>query len=264
VGLVHGGKEKIMNINSANLKVGIAASTNELRRNIMGIHVTSGYTEATNGHIAARVTMPIQIEADDVPKQCPTLDKQHITPFIIPSSGVKSLKTFKVKRFPSLNDTLFIDVEKTNLNGQAYFTATDLEQTSAPVITKIEGEYPELDRVMPSDEPTYRVGFNVDYLITLCTIAKTMSTENNNAVTIEGFSHRKEVIQGLVNSIESLMRVVMEPAIEHDVDGILAGARVAMNRVDGDGCQTSKPWVMKAKNSDTGQEFTGLIMPVKL
>ena len=253
-----------MNINSANLKVGLAASTDELRRNLMGIHVTSNHTEATNGHIAARVTMPIQVEVDDVPKQCVTLDKQHITPFIIPSSGVKSLKTFKVKRLPSLNDTLFVDVEKTNLNGQAYFTATDLEQTSAPVITKIEGEYPDLDRVMPSEEPTYRVGFNVDYLITLLTIAKTMSTVNNNAVTIEGFSHRKEIMQGLVDSITSLMRVVMEPTIEHDVDGILAGARVAMNRVDSDGMQTGKPWIMRAESSDTGQKFTGIIMPVKL
>lgn len=165
-----------MNLNTANLKVVAAASNDDIRRNLNGIHVTPHYTEATNGHILARVSLPTQYEPDELPVSCPTEAAENLKPFIIPTSGVKGLKTFKARSrygsIPCLEDTLYIDVKETNLNGHAKFAATDREQTITPIIRKIDAEYPETERIMPTEEESFHISLDANYMITLLEIAK--------------------------------------------------------------------------------------------
>ena len=71
-----------MNLNTANLMVGKAASTAPARPHLNSIHVTGRHTEATNDHILARVSLPTQYDPGDVPVTCPTAKAEELTPFV--------------------------------------------------------------------------------------------------------------------------------------------------------------------------------------
>jgi DNA polymerase III sliding clamp (beta) subunit (PCNA family) len=239
-----------MNLNNANLKVVAAASTDELRRGLVSIHVTPEGTEATNGHILARVGLPYQYEPDDIPATCPTEAAANLKSFVIPAGAVKSLKTFKAKNLPALNNTLFVDVAKTNANGTAHFTATDREQISSPTITKLDTEFPDTSRVIPTDEPAYRVGFNIEYLKILLDIAKATGAET---VTVEGYSN---ITQTVINLVEALAAILSEDTADNRRNASLALS--AAEHIP----SNCKPWIIRTEHDS--QKFTGLIMPIRL
>lgn len=173
-----------MNLNTANLMVGKAASTDLTRYNLNSIHVTDSYTEATNGHILARVSLPFQFPIDDIPEVIKTEDAEYIEPFIMPAKAAMLIKTFKAKKhggYPCLNDALYIDVEKTNMNGTVKFMTTDLDSTLTPELSKIKEEYPPCDRVIPKVNPVndkaFHAVFDISYLETLLAIAKSTGAE---------------------------------------------------------------------------------------
>lgn len=180
-----------MNINTANLKVGLAASKDESRKYIQTIHFTSKFTEATNGHILARVSLPAnQYPVHEIPASCPTDDAGKIIPFSVMAAPAMKIKTMKQKNkyssIPCLEDALYIDVTATNANGSARFSATDRETTITPELQKVEGDFPELDRVIPNTEtekPCFSANFKIGSLETLLTIAKSTGAE---VVTIYG------------------------------------------------------------------------------
>ena len=167
-----------MNLNAANLKVGLAASTDKTKANLNSIHITSRYTEATNGHILARVSLPEQYD-DDVPTCCPTSDARDIVPVVVPAKPVMGIKIPKDKR-PTLN-AVYIDVEKTNTGKMVVFGTTDRKSTLTPTVDKIDDLYSETDRVLPSesaiDDMPFRTCLNIDYLKTLLEIAKSTGAE---------------------------------------------------------------------------------------
>jgi DNA polymerase III sliding clamp (beta) subunit (PCNA family) len=171
--------------------VGKAASTDAARVNLNSIHVTKDYTEATNGHILARVSVPFQWEREDLPEQIPT-SGETLTPFIVPAKAAMSFKTFKAKgkynNIPSLADALYVDVEKTNSNGAAYFTATDRESTINPTLQKIDMDFPDIDRVIPfyEGDDIFHVRLNISYLETLLAIAKGTGSEFVNIDGVKG------------------------------------------------------------------------------
>ena len=178
-----------MNINTANLMVGKAAGTELSRPGIMGIRVTATHTEATNGHILARVTLPEQFPPEDLPAAIKTEDAEYLEPFTIPAKPAMAIKPFKMKKYtsiPCLDGTIYVDVEKTNVNGTAIFSATDRETTINPIIEKIQDQYPDTDRVIPNfegEDGLFHTRLNITYLETLLAIAKATGSEY---VTFDG------------------------------------------------------------------------------
>lgn len=169
-----------MNINAANLKVGLAASTDPARTQINTIHITRGYTEATNGHMLARVSLPFQYDPEEVPIMCPTGKAEDIIPFAVmakPAMAIKPMKSNRRISMPCIDGNVFIDVTETNSNGTAAFSSTDLESTISPKLTKLDGDYPDTDKVIPTDEPDFKVLVSIEHLQTLLTIAKATGAE---------------------------------------------------------------------------------------
>jgi DNA polymerase III sliding clamp (beta) subunit (PCNA family) len=185
-----------MNLNTANLMVGKAASVDMTRTNITGIHVTATHTEATNGHILARVSLPYQYEADDIPGSIPTESAESIKAFVIPAKPAMAVKLFKKNHFPCLTDTLYVDVIKTNLNGTAKFTATDRESTISPELSKIDAEYPDTDLVFPSGKADWKKTVNIEYLEKLLAIAKSTGKET---ISIYGYNDFRPVYLETIN-----------------------------------------------------------------
>jgi len=185
-----------MNLNKANLAVAAAASIDLSRPNINSIHITDKFTEATNGPILARVSLPYQFDPGNVPFSCPTDKATEINPFIIPAKSAVTIKLPKHRTLPMCNDTLFVDVEKTNLSEGAYFNATDLTSMISPMIKKIDSDYPDIDQIVKiDDEVHFHTFLSVNYLQTLLNIAKIVGCEH---VTIDGYDkpNKPVIIKG--------------------------------------------------------------------
>jgi hypothetical protein len=173
-----------MNLNTANLKVAMAASTDACKLSIQNIHVTQTYTEATNGAIFARVSLPLQFDCGDVPAVCPTLPAEHIKPFLVPAAAAMKIKPLKCKRLPILDGVLYVDVAATNQNGSARFVSTDTESVISPELYKVDANFPDVNRVIPKDDPSFHVKLTIGHLETLLQIAKATGSEY---VTVDGF-----------------------------------------------------------------------------
>jgi uncharacterized small protein (DUF1192 family) len=180
-----------MNLNTANLKVGLAASKDPLRTHIQTIHVTKEYTEATNGSILARIGLPEQFDTEDLPGSISTKDANELEPFCIPTKAAMDIKTFK-GRIPCLNDTVYIDVEKTNQNGNARFISTDLESTRTPEIQKANVDYPKTDQVFPHKaQPVFEAWLSVEELEKLIKIMKATEIER---IKVKAFSVTQPIL----------------------------------------------------------------------
>jgi DNA polymerase III sliding clamp (beta) subunit (PCNA family) len=168
-----------MNLNKANLTVGLAASKDVLKMHLMSVHVTKDYTEATNGNILARVSLPRQFPIDEVPAPIETEEAQNLNDFVIPADAAMKVKPLKSKHWPCLDGALYLDVKKTNDNDNAYFCTTDLSNTNQPVIQKRDVTYPDTNRVIPDDKDfSISIAYNIEYLITLLTIAKSTGADS--------------------------------------------------------------------------------------
>lgn len=199
-----------MNINKANIIVGKCASTDESKYHLNSIHFTKDFTESTNGHILARMSYPEpQFDPADVPDVIKTGPKELIQPFIIPVKALKDVKFPKRSSLPVLMD-LYVDVDSTNQNGNAKFGMTDLQTTSTPEVKKMEGEFPETDRVWPTIAPVIEICVNPAYLKTMCDIAGGM------------------------------------------------GDKIKLTLYD-----ANSPIKVSARDNNTQQEFTGLVMPMR-
>lgn len=194
--------------------VGKAASIDPTRENLNSIHVTAAHTEATNGHILARVSLPKQFSCDDLPATIKTEDAEYIEPFIVPAKAAMQMKPFKVKNIACLDNSIFIDVEKTNINGVARFAMTNIDVTVTPELAKIDAVFPDCDRVIPMKKPDFQVDLNIAYLETLLAIAKSTGAE---VITLRGnlpendptFVSNKPIILTAENDGQKFTGVIM-------------------------------------------------------
>lgn len=173
-----------MNFNKLNLEVGKCASTEESRYHLNGIHFTPEYTEATNGHILARVTYPPQWDDEYPDAHIKTAPKNTIKPFVVPAKSVKEIKMPKKSTLPCLNDA-YVDVETTNLNGTAKFMSTDLETTPVVEVRKIDGEFPDTEAVWPDDEKVvFEISVDARYLSKMADIAASFGGKHSAGCTL--------------------------------------------------------------------------------
>lgn len=170
-----------MNINVSNLKVGLAASNDETKKAFQSIHVTKDYTEATNGTIMARVSLPHQYESEDIPSCVQTSAADKLEPFLVPAKAMMKIRPLtqkrKCSRISCLDGQLYVDVEKTNQNCNAKFFSSDIESTICTELQKADYYYPDIDRVIPDGTPLFHASYRIEYLETLLAIAKSVGSE---------------------------------------------------------------------------------------
>ena len=109
-------------------------SKGDNRYALQGIKVTPSRVMATNGHFLS------------ITENC--LDcKDASFDVILASDSVKNA----LRVWPKKQDWLDVDVEETKKNGHLKF-----QDSSMPTIEKIDGQFPNVDQVIPKEPPTYR------------------------------------------------------------------------------------------------------------
>ena len=147
----------------------------DCRSFINGVHIFGNTIEATNGHVAVRMTMI----------------KKASKSIIVNIKGKVPKSAYESKLVISNNETIVKHYDKSGA------------LTSVQVVNLIDGDYPDLDRVIPNSkdsEPVSKIGLNVDYL---SLFSKMFSATKPNA-KIEFFGENNAIKLTSENAITNL------------------------------------------------------------
>lgn len=216
-------KESTMLLNKHNLKLVAVASEDELRPALQGLHVTDEHTEATDGHILFRMSLPSYVKDDDFPKvKGFEVKKSDGADFTIPTDAAVQLsESLPTKSaMPILG---YVQIDPAVEGGVAKYirvatTDTDVERINR--IRLIDVPYPKTDNLFSTDEPAFRIKFNPALLAKALKVAAEFQDK-------------------------FLPEIILEIPQPKDGDKWGHGALV-----------------IRAKN-EQGQELTGLVMPMR-
>lgn len=162
-----------MLVTKAHLCVRHAASKDETRYNLNGVRFRGversadggapfPVTEATDGHMLIRVTAASNPDAEMPPITGMEGSELDPVPFILPLKAADELAALLKKADKRLNMPILanalLDVPHANSNGSVRFAITDLERVSRVESRKIDGEYPNVDSVIPARPQVERAG----------------------------------------------------------------------------------------------------------
>lgn len=214
-----------MLLNKASLEIAALASNDPSRFALGGVYVTDGKTVATNGHYIGVVTtpkgsMPPTAEFPCVKAGVVETDEQ-LKPCIIPTADAlalaKAIPTEKGKgrtHLPILRNAL-VDVGFTNANGQFRAVTTDLDREQVACIKKIEGKFPDYETVIPTGEPKFSIGLNVEYLERIahtfqrCGVASKMGRPKG--IRLDLYDSESAVVFSAINDDGQEVKIALMP-----------------------------------------------------
>lgn len=172
------------------------ASTDQTRQSINGVYIEpDGSGVATDGH------MLLKFNPDGTPdaKEYPTLDgvnpvdSDKLKAFILPREACAEILKAMPKRkgLPILSNNIALDAQGTNTNGHAIIGVTDLQTPKVFKPQKVEAEFPDYPKVIPTEKPTVQVGLAVDKLEKL---VRTLRAMNVIAVRFGVFDEFRPVL----------------------------------------------------------------------
>ena len=136
--------------NRSHFAVRHAASKDVTRYNLCGVHFRAdGSVEATDGHMAARATSGTP-PAEEFPDVGIESTSEPLEPFVLPlSAATEIVKAIPRRQSMPVLEHAALDVAGANSGENARFVTTDLEVKRPVEFRKIDGEYPNVDQVMP-------------------------------------------------------------------------------------------------------------------
>lgn len=150
------------------------ASTNPTRYAIQGIHVTREYVEASDEKMLIRVPLP-KVDPAEFP---PTTAPAEFTPDqILPVKPLlEALKSAKdARKTCSLPICAMVRLSSSPAVGEKpaklHLTTSDLENERTVASNPIDGQYPNVDRVIPTAEPKLSITLSADLLIEIAKYA---------------------------------------------------------------------------------------------
>jgi hypothetical protein len=138
---------------------------NDARYMLNGVHITDKEIIATNGHYMCRLSHQAGLAAPDFPVVGQSAEME---PFKAATVSAKDFAAIakqikKSQRLPVLQHAL-LDTTAANANGSVPVYVTDLENPQVIKLEKFDGNYPNTESVMPTDEPAYGIAFDPAYL----------------------------------------------------------------------------------------------------
>jgi DNA polymerase III sliding clamp (beta) subunit (PCNA family) len=168
------------------LQVIEAAPKMEGRYALQGVRVEpDGSCVATDGHRLAiyRPKPAVAPAVEDWPPAGGAAEGVLDEAVVVSREAVKGLissfpRASAVKGLPHLSEYAAVDVEATASNGALTATVTDLSNPRTLRLCKLEGSFPRYENVVPkAAEQTSEIGLSVDYLASLCRLAKRQGIE---------------------------------------------------------------------------------------
>lgn len=150
-----------MLLNKHNLNIAALADKEKSRFTLNAIQVSPERTAETDGHQLVIVST-VKTDAADFP-QVPGMEPpvDSFKPFLLPAAEALNIAKALPKKTPIPVLANAAVSAETDVNGHSVIGVTDLENARAFRTQKPEGNFPDIDRVIPNLEgATLTIGFN--------------------------------------------------------------------------------------------------------
>ena len=161
-----------------------AASTDKTRFELNGVLIEGdGSGVGCDGQILVKYTPNFLPDASEYPaiEGVTVVDPEGVTltPFILPAEACIQISKAapKTRRFIPLIEDIALDVVATNLNGNAVMAVTDLETPQVFKPKKLDGQYPNYTKILPTNGATLTVGLGVAVLEKVLKTLKALNVE---------------------------------------------------------------------------------------
>lgn len=191
------------------LKILKAASTDNTRPQLNGLHVSKGHVEATNGHILAKVSLP-----DFPTEDCPEVWKEageNLEGKILDPGDLKEVDRGLQKEKANLPILQVASIGKVHDSENDLRASWGLDGQIYKVKT-IEGAYPNIDNVWPQGKVTMQVAIDPKYLRVIADLA------DRDEMVILSFRHKKET--------EYLEPVEFQCTGDRPIEGVIMPMRI--------------------------------------
>jgi len=189
--------------NKLNLAVAKIASTNDSRPELASVLFTKDKTAATDSFRLIEITVDNSVRVEDYPKIEGKDVIKEITPFLVSAKALKEIKPVKSKTMPILNYVAITFAD----DKQVEFSATNLETVERKMLRKVEGTFPEYEKVIPTDEPKAKITLNANYLLDVLAILAEVNKQGT--VEIEFYEDGKPLLLKASNGSQSARALVM-------------------------------------------------------
>lgn len=185
------------------------ASKDASRYIINSVHYNSAkqLVEATDGRVVIRVPVTVSDEFPPVKGQVENPPVDCIIPIAPFKKGLGNAKA--TKHLPILG------YSRIDANGKVTLTTTDLDTEQAVTCKPIEGNYPNIDQVMPAKEPTLTIAIGAAVLSKIADYAAKHSTDGDKTIVFQfsdklsvfGFSINVEDVNGKAKATGAAMPI---------------------------------------------------------
>ena len=171
-------------LNKFNFLVTDFLSQNESRYTLNGVNVSTKGTEATDGHVAVRISLPDQKGSVNYPSIRNFTPEHSPKPFLIPRDTAKRLRSAipKDKNIKILNHVAVGQGDEFTLE----LAVTDLNKTQVFQPHKMNGKFPDVDSVfaLAEKDAQFEIAVNPDYLMRICRAAKSFTKNRFPAILL--------------------------------------------------------------------------------
>ena len=147
-------------LNRHNLNIAKLAAKEPSRYAITGVRVEPERTVVTDGHCLVAVTTPKSYDPASYPVMDRVTPTREFEPFTLDRESALAIAKAipRSRNLPVLEHAVI--GAASNVNGHAQIAVTDLDRPQVFQPRKVEGEFPDYERVIPKAEPTLRIAFN--------------------------------------------------------------------------------------------------------
>lgn len=178
------------------------------RDEVTGIHLTSKFTEVTNGRLLLQIETP-KVDLNELPESTNPImkfkdevEKESLCDFVLHQDNAKEIeKTIPKKAsYPILQNTwLGVNTNKE----QVEFVSNNLGITSSRITQKPQIQYFKTENVFPDKEVKISVGFNPELMMKFCQVLKKIGVKTikmdirNDTTALEFFGVIPETDQSV-------------------------------------------------------------------
>ena len=153
--------------NNNNLNITKIASKNENRPELTGVFFKSDKTVATDTFRLIEMSTPSNVKPEDYPKlPSGKTAMRGCKPFIVSAKELSKIKIPNNKTLPIVNHLAIGHVDDQRVE----LLTTDLETEQVKSLRRIDGNFPDYEKLFPVDKPIAEVELNADYLSELLNI----------------------------------------------------------------------------------------------
>jgi hypothetical protein len=203
---------KLMNRN--NLSIRAFAAKEKSRYSLRAILATEKETVATDGHILARVSLPA-LDASNFP----TVDgfkPNGFTRGLIPLEAAKEIESAIPKKslIPILLTAAITADHVDTGDGERIFlkvAATDLDTPKVFTVRQPDGQFPQWERIWPTEKPAIDICFDATLLATLAAVASKFSDKTLSPIRLRFYDSASACRFDMVNDDGQEMNGLLMP-----------------------------------------------------